>query len=668
MKKNLIFAMSLSLLFACNQPKNTGLDITDMDLSADPTQDFDAYANGGWKAKNEIPADKGRYTSFDELADKARDQVKVLVKEISEGTHPEGSNAQKIQAIYNMGMDVETINNQKYDGIKPFLAQIESISTLDELRTAVARLHTFGAGSMFGFGVGADFMNSSMNMAMLAQGGLGMPDRDYYLDEGERADEIRAAYRQYMVTVLELTDIADANDVAQKIIDIETRLAKASLTRLECRNITNMYHVKTTTELETAYPNLDFTSYFTNLGIEDPERVNVMMPLFFDELNTMLTDVSLADWKSYLTWNIIDGTTSYLSDAYVNAAFEFSGKVLSGTEEMKPRWERVQGLTSGLLGEALGQEYVKHYFSEASKTRMVNLIENLRLALGDRIAQVEWMSDETKENAYAKLATINVKVGYPDKWTDYSSMELKDDFYVMNVLRAYAFHTQENLDELNKPVDKSKWGMTPQTVNAYYNPMNNEIVFPAAILQPPFFYADADDALNYGAIGVVIGHEMTHGFDDKGRSFDKEGNMKDWWQEIDAEKFDQRADVLVKQFDEFVVLDTLHADGKLSLGENIADLGGLNISYTAFQKTLTGDETEIDGFTPNQRFFLAYAHVWAGNVRDKEAIRRTKEDVHSLGHFRVIGPLRNMPEFYQAFDVKAGDDMYLAPEDRAVIW
>jgi putative endopeptidase len=414
-------------------------------------------------------------------------------------------------------------------------------------------------------------------------------------------------------------------------------------------------------------PDFEWEHFFNTMGFPDEDEINVGMPEFFTEVSEMMTEVPVEDWKAYLKWNMINRSASYLSSDFVDQDFYFYGKVMKGQEEKRERWKRVQGTTSSVLSEAIGQLYVKKYFPPEAKHRMVDLVNNLRISLGQRIDGLEWMSPETKEKAHEKLATINVKIGYPDKWRDYSSLEVKTDNYLENIMRSRAFNAEYRRDKINKPVDKDEWYMPPQMVNAYYSPSMNEIAFPAAILQPPFFYLNADDAVNYGAIGVVIGHEITHGFDDQGRKYDKDGNLNEWWTEEDAKRFDERSQVLVEQFNEYFVLDTLRADGELTLGENIADLGGLNISYQAFKNA--SEETEpIDGFTPDQRFFLAYAHLWANNVRDKEIVRLTKEDVHSLGRFRVLGPLRNMPQFYAAFNVNEGNYMYLPGEKRASIW
>jgi putative endopeptidase len=414
-------------------------------------------------------------------------------------------------------------------------------------------------------------------------------------------------------------------------------------------------------------PTFDWMGYFKSTGVGDPKEINVNQPVFIKEVSALINEVPVEDWKIYLKWNLINGTAPYLSNDFVMASFDFYGKTMTGAEKIRPRWKRIIGVTSDCLSEALGQLYVKKYFPPEAKERMIKLVGNLKTSLGERIKNLDWMAPETKQKALEKLQAINVKIGYPDKWRDYSKLDIQDDAFVLNVMRSNQFETDYNLNKINKPVDKQEWFMSPQTVNAYYSPDMNEIVFPAAILQPPFFFLHGDDAVNYGAIGVVIGHEMTHGFDDEGRKFDKNGNLTDWWTPEDSKRFDEKTKVLADQYDSFVVIDSVHANGKLSLGENIADLGGVNISYQAF-KNASKETAKIDGFTPDQRFFLAYAHVWASNIRDKEILRRTKEDVHSLGRFRVIGPLRNVPAFYTAFDVKEGQKMYLTEDKRAKIW
>ena len=674
-KKFVVISISLCMLAATtiscvegNKPV-PAIDPANLDKSVLPGNDFDTYANGGWKKLNPLPADRGRFGSFDKLAEVAESQINDLVKVTAATTNTKGSIPDKIATLFNSGMDTVKIEKEGFKPIAPYLQEIDQISNLDEVQQAISRFHQNGMSPLFGIYGSADARNSSMVITQLSQGGMGMPDRDYYLKEDPRSADLRGKYVAYMTAMFKLIGYDDAASAqsAQKIMALETQLAKASMSRLERRDPNKTYNKVTTDELVKLSPVFNWNRFFTDLGIGNPGTINLNQPEFVKEISNMLTSTPVEDWKLYLKWNLINGTASYLSSDFVQTSFDFYGKAMTGTDVMRPRWKRVLGETSGSLSEALGQLYVKAYFPQEAKDRMIKLVANLKVALGERIQNLEWMSPETKQKGMDKLGAISVKIGYPDKWRDYSALEIKDDAYVLNVMRADKFNTEFYLNKINKPVDKQEWGMSPQTVNAYYSPTNNEIVFPAAILQPPFFFKDGDDAVNYGAIGVVIGHEMTHGFDDQGRKFDKEGNLTDLWTAEDSQRFDERTKVLVNQFNSFVVLDSIHADGQLCLGENIADLGGLNVAHQAFLNANKQTEA-IDGFTPEQRFYLAYAHVWGQNTRDKEILRRTKEDVHSLGRFRVLGPLQNLPEFYAAFDVKPGQSMYLEPDKRAKIW
>ncbi len=657
---------------ACRQeaPKVKAIDPLDMDTTINPAADFDNYANGGWKKRFPVPDEKSRFGSFDLLADTGEVQVKNLITEIASKKHESGSIGQKIADFYNTGMDTAKIEAEGLNPVKPLMDQISLIKDKNDVMKVVADLHTQGIHPMFSFFSDADQKNSGMVVAYLFQGGLGMPDRDYYLKEDERSKEIQNVYREHLQKIFVLTgdeeSIAKAN--SSIVYAIEKRMAAASMTMLEQRDPHKIYHKMDLNGIQKISPEIDWSSHFKNIGLENPGEFIVGQPEFVAELGKMLTEVPVENWKIYLKWQVMNSLNSYLASAFVDQNFEFFGKTLSGQMAQRPRWKRVQGATNNALSEAIGEMYVQKYFPAESKKRMLALVGNLKISLGDRIKQLAWMSDETKAKAEEKLDAITVKIGYPDKWRDYSALEVSTDSYVSNVLRARIFDFNYMIGKVNKPVDRSEWQMPPQMVNAYYNPSINEIVFPAAILQPPFFFTDADDAVNYGAIGVVIGHEMTHGFDDQGRLYDMTGNLTDWWTEEDSKLFNERTKVLENQFSNFTVLDTLKADGALSLGENIADIGGLNVAYQALQNVLTGKEEPIGGFTPDQRFFLAYAHLWAQNIRDKEIERRTKNDVHSLGRFRVLGPLRNMPEFYQAFNVKEGDYMFLNEADRAVIW
>jgi len=666
--------LALGFFQSCSEVRQTEtkpIMLEDMDLTVNPKDNFYLYANGGWIENNPLPADRSRFGSFDALADRNVKQIKGIFAELSAQENEAGSVAQKIGDFYALGMDSIQINADDINPLMPELEKIASIQTKNDLNAHISYLHEAGIGGLFNvFGM-ADSKNSAQVVTYLWQGGLGMPDRDYYTDDTERAEGIRTAYLNHVKNMFMLLadDEASAQANAEKVMEMETRLAKASMTRLDMRTPSNYYNKFDLSGLEKIAPTYNWKMYFDQAGLGDPGIIIVGQPGFYKEMSALIKDVSIENWKTYFRWHLIHEAAPYLSDNVVNENFAFFGKTLRGTPELRPRWKRVQGTVDGSLSEAIGQIYVQKYFPEAAKKRMIDLVENLRFALGKRIENLTWMGDITKAEALEKLATINVKIGYPDKWRDYSDLNIEKDSYAMNVLRSSKFERAYNLSKINKPVDKTEWGMPPQMVNAYYNPSVNEIVFPAGILQPPFFFMDGDDAVNYGAIGVVIGHEMTHGFDDKGSLYDKTGNLNNWWTEEDTQRFNERTQVLVNQFNSFVVLDDVHANGELSLGENIADLGGLNISHTAFMKATDGKEVaDIDGFTVEQRFYIAYAHVWGQNVRDAEKLRLTKEDVHSLGEFRVNGPLPNIPDFHAAFDIAEGDKMYLPESERAVIW
>ncbi len=674
MKKFNHFALVVMLLgaMACKTeaPKQKAIDLADLDTAVNPAADFDNYANGGWKKRFPIPDEKSRFGSFDVLADTGEVQVQKLITEIASAQQQPGTVAQKIADFYNTGMDTAKIEAAGLTPVQPLFDQINAIAGKQDVMNVVADFQTKGIYPMFAIFSDADQKNSEMVVAYLYQGGLGMPDRDYYMKDDPRSKEVQEAYLVHLqkMFVLAGIDEATAKSQATTVYNIEKQLAAVSMTRLEQRDPHKIYNKMDMAGIQKVSPEIDWTKYFQTIGLQNPGEFIVGQPVFMAELSKMLQTVSVDDWKIYLKWQVLNSLDSYLPKAFVDQAFDFFGKTLTGQKADRPRWKKVQGATDHALSEAIGQMYVQKYFPAEAKQRMLDLVGNLKVSLGERIQQLAWMSDETKAKAQDKLAAINVKIGYPDKWRDYSALEVSTDSYVANVLSARNFEFKHMIGKVNKPVDRAEWMMPPQMVNAYYNPSMNEIVFPAAILQPPFFFMHGDDAVNYGAIGVVIGHEMTHGFDDQGRQYDKVGNLADWWTEEDTKRFNERTKVLVDQYNNYTVIDTMKADGQLSLGENIADLGGLNIALTALKKVVTGNEKPIDGFTPDQRFFLAYAHLWAQNIRDEEIIRRTREDVHSLGRFRVIGPLRNMPEFHQAFNVKEGDYMFLKEAERAAIW
>ncbi len=673
--KKILFFLSLLLLTAClenKEGKEKAIDQSNMDLSVNPGDNFFLYANGGWMKQNPIPDEYSRYGSFDLLAEENKKMVKDLIEEAVSGQHEPGSIQQKVGDFFAVGMDSLRIDSEGINPILNALHQIDEIQTIDDVQVTIAQLHQSIGTPLFRLFANPDRKNSDMMIANLFQGGLGLTDRDYYTNEDPRSKEIRDEYTKYTSRMFEATgtDKEQSTENARIIMKVETRLAKASMTRLERRDPYKTYNMMTVEELNDIAPTFDWEEYFNEIGLAELTRLNVGQPVFFKEIGGMMTDIPVEEWKIYLKWHLINRAAPYLSSELVILNFEFYGKFLQGTEQIRPRWKRVTDATNRALGEAVGQIFVEKHFPPEAKERMLNLVNNLKLSLTERIRNLDWMSEETKQEALSKLEVMNVKIGYPDKWKDYSALTIETDSYIQNVIRGSKFGFQEMIDKIDKPVDPDEWGMTPQTVNAYYNPSRNEIVFPAAILQPPFFNMDADDAVNYGAIGMVIGHEMTHGFDDQGRQYDKDGNLRDWWTKEDSERFKERSQVLVDQYDSFVVLDTIKADGQLTLGENIADLGGLHIAFDAFMKSQEDDPQPeyIDGFTPEQRFFLSYAHIWAQNIRDKEILRRTKEDVHSLGKYRVNGPLPNIAAFYEAFNISEEDPMYLQEEERASIW
>lgn len=648
------------------------IDTENMDLTVDPGEDFYQYANGGWMMHNPLPMEYSKYGIFDKLREDNITLIKTIMDELMTTKHKKGTIEQKVTAFFASAMDTTNIEQMGNTPLINQLNEINSIVSNGEIIGLLAQMHKMGIRPVFITYAAPDKKNSTMNITSLYQDGLGLPDVDYYTTDDTRSKEIRIKYTQHIIKMFLLSGYSpdDANNAANTIMEFETRLAKASMTRLERRDPEKTYNKMSLDELQKLSPAIDWENYFPKIGITEPGDINVSQPYFIKEVSVMLTDIPLDNWKNYLSWNIINHGAPYLSNDFVMTNFRFYGKYLSGKEEIKPRWRRVLEKSNRALGEAVGQLYVEKYFPHESKERMLTLVENLRIAFGERLSDLEWMGDTTKAKAFEKLEAFKVKIGYPDEWRDFSTVDIERDSYYANVLRTNEFNFDYTISKIGKPVDPDEWYMPPQVVNAYYNPTQNEIVFPAGILQPPFFYALGDDAVNYGAIGVVIGHEMTHGFDDMGRKYDKDGNLNNWWTDADFKRFNERSQVLVDQFNAYIVVDTMHANGKLTLGENIADLGGLNISYQAFMKVL--DEKDkykpFEGFTPQQRFFLAYAHLWAQNITDKEAMRRTKEDVHSVGRLRVNGPLVNVPDFYFAFNIDSTMPLYLAEEKRAIIW
>ncbi|MDD2797943.1 MAG: M13 family metallopeptidase [Bacteroidales bacterium] len=654
-------------------PEQVAYDLANLDTTMAPGVDFYQYACGGWMKNHPMKAEYSRFGTFDKLGEDNRDQLRSLVEELSSKSNADRTVAQKIGSMYNLGMDSVALNKEAATPIVADLAKVNAIKDKNELPAYLAEAIKSGVGGPFNFYIYADDMNSSMNIAHIAQGGLSLPDREYYVANDANSQKIRKQFVEFMTKMFDLVDKNTTinQQKAATVLKIETQLAKAHFTKEALRDPMKNYHMIAVSELQKDAPDFAWTSFFNAVGLKDLKKLNVAQIEPITEVSTVLRNYSLDEIKTYLSWQVLNSSASYLSDDFEAANFEFYDKTLSGKQENKPRWKRVLGTTDGVLGEAIGQMYVEKYFSAGAKARMLKLVDNLKTALSQRIQGLEWMSPETKTKALEKLTTFRVKIGYPDKWRDYTKLDITSkESYWANVKKANQFEFDYMLGKANKPVDKDEWLMTPQTVNAYYNPATNEICFPAAILQPPFFNLGADDAVNYGAIGVVIGHEMTHGFDDQGSQYDKDGNLKNWWSKTDLEKFNARTKSLATQYSKIIVLDSLHANGEFTLGENIADQGGLQVSFLAFQNTLreSSDHDKIDGLTPEQRFFLSYSNVWAGNIRNEEIIRRTQTDPHSLGKWRVNGALPNVEAWYKAFNIKPGDPMYIAPEKRAIVW
>lgn len=652
--------------------KSLAIDPSNMDTTVACGDDFYEYACGGWIKKNPLKPEYARYGSFDVLAENNQKQMRELIDELEKAENEPGSVAQKVGDLYKMGLDSVRLNKE---GVSPISEALKNIASLDDkaaFASLVAQMHKEGSSPFFQLYVGADEKNSSMNIVNLYQSGMSMGDRDYYLSEDSANVKIRDAYKKYINELFTLAGYsAEKAAVAEKnVMNIETALAKVAFSREETRNPLKNYNKMPMSDFLKQMNGFDWKSYFSALGLDSLNEINPNQLPFIKGMDALVGGLTSEEIRDYLIFKQINTASSYLSDDFVQARFDFYGKVLSGQQELKPRWKRSLSVTDGALGEALGEMYVAKYFPPEAKERMLKLVENLRISLGEHIDSLEWMSAETKAKAKEKLAAFYVKIGYPDKWRDYSGLTIDPKkSYWDNVREAAIFESDYMLSDVNKPVDKTRWLMSPQTVNAYYNPTTNEICFPAGILQPPFFYMDADDAVNYGGIGVVIGHEMTHGFDDQGRQYDKDGNLKDWWTAEDAKQFNLRADKLADQYSSIIVLDTVHANGRFTLGENIADHGGLRVSYTAFKNATKGQDLKpIDGFTPDQRFYLAYAGLWAQNIRDEEILRLTKIDPHSLGKWRVNAALRNLESFFQAFGITEKDSMYMKPEDRVTIW
>ncbi len=649
------------------------IDPRNMDLAVKPCDDFYQYADGSWIKANPVPADKSRWGSFEELADRNRDTLKAILDQVSaKKDWPAGSIEQKVGDFYASGMDGAAIEKAGVAPLGPSLAIIDGIRSTDDLARALGQLRSAGLGMGFGFAVSQDPRESTRYIGTLNQGGLGLPDRDYYTRDDAKSKEIRDQYVLHVAKMLELAGHSHESAAAEAgvVLGIETRLATASMTRVENRDPQKTYNKMTLGELQALGEGFDWARYFTALGVANVPALNVRQPQFFKAFAGIAASVPVADWRTYLRWHLARAMADALPVAFQDESFAFNGKILNGVPQQEQRWMRVEAATDRALGEALGQLYVRRAFSPEAKAKMIVLVGNLRAALRSRIEKLDWMGPQTKVQALRKLAAFGVKVGYPDKWRDYSSLPISRASYAENLLRAQKFESARNLARLGKPIDRTEWGMTTPTVNAYYSPTMNEIVFPAGILQPPFFDPKADDAVNYGGIGAVIGHEMGHGFDDSGSQFDADGNLRNWWTEADRAAYKAHTDLLVKEFDGFEALPGEHVNGRLTLGENIGDLGGLTIAYTALEKALAGKPrpAPIDGFTPEQRFFLSWAQIWRQNIRPEAQRVRLATDPHSPGKFRVNGPLANMPEFFAAFGCAPGSPMVRPADVRTSIW
>lgn len=668
----LAFAMLTSCAGQKEAKSTSGIDLANMDTTVSAGTDFFRYACGGWNDAHPLTAEYSRYGTFDELFENSQTQLRELIEGLAaQKNNQAGSAEQKIGDLYNMAMDSVALNKQGVEPVKAMLDKIAGMKDKSEIVPMMTEMAHIGIGTYFRSYVYADPKNSSVNILQMGQGGINLGEKEYYLDTDSITQNIREQYKLYIGKLFQLAGFSEA-DAQQKVADvmeIETAIAKVSRSATELRDPEANYHKMSFDELKKTIAGIDWDAYMKGLGIQAPAELNVEQVEPIQEVARLMNTLPLSKHVSYLEYNLLDAAASCLSDDFVAARFDFYGKVLSGRQVNQPRWKRAVNSVNGMLGELVGEMYVEKYFPAAAKERMVKLVKNLQTALGERIDAQEWMSDSTKIRAHEKLATFHVKVGYPDKWKDYSKLEIKNDSYWANVCRASEWGFNDMYSRIGKPVDKDEWLMTPQTVNAYYNPSTNEICFPAAILQPPFFNMEADDAANYGAIGVVIGHEMTHGFDDQGRQFDKDGNLTDWWAPGDADRFKERAQVMVDFFNKIEVLPGLQANGELTLGENLADHGGLNVAYLAFQNaTKDAPLGVVDGFTPEQRFFLAYATLWAGNIRDEQIRVYTKSDPHSLGKWRVNGALPHIQAWYDAFHITPSDPLYVAPENRVNVW
>lgn len=647
----------------------SGIDTSGFDTSVRPQDDFFRYVNGGWIDRTDIPADKSNYGSFNQLADKAEADLRAIIEEAATSEAAAGSDTQKVGDFYATFMDQARADALGAKPLEPFLAEIAAIETHDDVLEQLARMQRHGSTIPVGGYIGADAKNSTQYALILWQSGLGMPDRDYYLSEDEKFATLRGAYVDHVAAMLARVGHEDSHGAAERILALETKLAKNQWTRVENRDDNKTYNKIAVADLNAKIPGFDWARFLEQSGAGEAEAVIVSQPSYFEALAGMYSEVPVGTWKDYMQFHTTSNFAPLLSAEFVDENFAFYGKALRGIQENRPRWKRGVAAVEGALGEAVGKLYVERHFSPDAKARMVELVDNLLETFDASIDQLDWMGPETKKAAHEKLSKFTVKIGYPDKWKDYSGLEVIEGDLVGNVVRSRALEHQRELDKLGKPVDKSEWFMTPQTVNAYYNPTTNEIAFPAAILQPPFFNMAADDAVNYGGIGAVIGHEISHGFDDSGADYDGDGNLRNWFTEQDLDEFNARGKALSAQYSQYSPIEGMFVNGDLTLGENIGDLSGLAIAHKAYRRSLNGDAArDIDGMTGDQRFFMGWAQVWRRKYREEELMNRLKTDPHSPSEYRTNGIVRNMPAFYEAFGVNEGDPMYLGETDRVTIW
>ncbi len=679
-----VSVLGAGLFTACNDDKKVeekeeihGINLAYMDTTTTPQEDFFRYVNGAWLDSTEIPNDRTRWGSFDELRQRTDEDALALLEKTAESDSLDASTDQgKAVFLYKSIMDTVTRNEQGVEPVKPYLAKIDKIQSKEDLQAFLVEMSEYGSAGFFSFGVGADSKNSDMNAAYLNPSGLGLPERDYYLLDDSDSKDTRKKYKEYISAMLQYIDYTeeDAKKAAETILAFETRLAEPRLDKVERRDARKTYNPMTVAELQKITPAMQWNSYFEGIGAKDLDTIIVSQPEYMNALQDLLAENSVEDWKTYLKWDLFNSAASSLSTDLEKESWEFYSKTLRGAKEQRPRNERALSTINGVLGEALGKLYVEKHFPPQAKETAKEMVDNILKAYENRINNLSWMSEDTKKKALEKLGTFNVKIGYPDTWKDYSELEIQSPeeggSYFQNMLNAQKWRVAENMADLGEPVDKTEWFMSPQTVNAYYNPRYNEIVFPAAILQPPFYDYKADAAVNYGGIGAVIGHEISHGFDDSGARFDAEGNLNNWWTENDLEQFEGLGSELAEQYSAIEVLDSVYINGKFTLGENIGDLGGVNAAYDGLQIHLNqnGNPGEIDGFTPEQRFFLSWATVWRTKMREEALRNRIKTDSHSPGMYRAYVPLQNIDAWYDAFVIKEGDPMYVKPEERVRIW